>query len=172
MGAVFYAYSTGNSIFVPDITVSSIIKFKIDNQDSDELNALLLDEDTVLITTNISVQTNETIQYFLSLGDFINWFHFGKGLGSVIIEGIAFPKCNQGLIGINKLFYITKQMKEANLKKQTITISIGEGVLECVLNSVNLTMLTEPNIYMQFSLNLTIVNHNLNPTVPEGSCKA
>ena len=108
------------------------------------------------IYTEVSVQIGETIQYFLTFDDVIKFIHFGKGLGTVNVAGIMFSKCDGDIPGLNKFSGAV-----SGLRGKEQTISIGSMTLTVILNSAQISVISEPDTMAQFVFNFSIVNHTM-----------
>ena len=53
----------------------------------------LIGTNGLAVYTNGTLQLSETLQYFLTFDDVVKYIHFGKGVGSVTVEGIMFSNC-------------------------------------------------------------------------------
>ena len=68
----FHSGGSANPIFIPRV------------------EDLVSDHGFLALYTQVSVQLPETIQYFLTFDDVIKVIHFGKGVGSIVAEGIMY----------------------------------------------------------------------------------
>ena len=109
------------------------------------------------IVTEVGMQNKETMQYFLTFDDVINYFHFGKGLGSFSISGLMFSDCSNNFIGVD-----TFNQTIANLRGSTQVITFGSRHFWCVMSSFTIRASAEEGMQnaMEFNLQMEIVNHD------------
>lgn len=108
------------------------------------------------IYTSASLQLSETLQYFLTFDDVIKYIHFGKGVGSVSVEGIMFSNCSGDVPGANKFAGIY-----SGLRGNVQTLSIGGATVKGVLTGGGITVISEPDTMAQFVFTFAIVDHQL-----------
>jgi hypothetical protein len=108
------------------------------------------------IYNTVTMQLNETIQYFLTFDDVIKFIHFGKGLGSIAAEGILYSDCDGNLPGMGKLKGAISGLRG---KEQEVTI--GPITVTAIMTSVQLSITSEPDTMAPFVFNFSIVNHHL-----------
>ena len=108
------------------------------------------------IYNTVTVQLNETIQYFLTFDDVIKFIHFGKGLGSIAVEGVLYSDCDGNLPGMTKLKGAISALRG---KEQEITV--GPLTVTAVMTSVQLSITSEPDTMAPFVFNFSVVNHHL-----------
>lgn len=116
----------------------------------------LLSPDNLSVITEMSIQTSETVQFFMTFDDAINWFYFGKGLGSLNIRGLLLT-CDKGTPGLSVL--LDDVMRKTRGK--SVDVSLGNAVFRCLLTSFNLNLTQDPSPVIEFSLGLSIYSHNL-----------
>jgi hypothetical protein len=105
---------------------------------------------------SVSVQLNETIQYFLTFDDVVKYIHFGKGLGSVQVEGTMFSDCKGTLPGLSKF-----QKAIGALRGKAVDLVIGTISMTAVMASVNMQLVGDPDTTAKFVFSFTVVNHQL-----------
>ena len=119
------------------------------------LDTLLAPSNLALIT-EMSIQNNETVQFFMTFDDAINWFYFGKGLGTLSIRGMLLT-CEGGTPGLPVL--LDDVMRKTRGK--SVDVSLGNAVFRCLLTSFNMSLSQDPSPVVEFTLNLSIYSHNL-----------
>jgi hypothetical protein len=108
------------------------------------------------VYTNATLQLSKTLQYFLTFDDVIKYIHFGKGVGSVTVEGIMFSDCSGDVPGAAKFANIY-----SSLRGNDVTIAIGNTAVKSILTSATISIISEPDTMAQFSFTFAIVNHQL-----------
>jgi phosphotransferase system IIA component len=116
----------------------------------------IISKDSLAVYNTISVQLGETIQYFLTFDDVIKYIHFGKGLGTLTVEGMLFSDCDANIPGLKKY-----KQAFSLLRGEQIDITILPMVLTCVMTGSQFTILSEPDTMAQFAFSFSIVNHTL-----------
>lgn len=116
----------------------------------------LLTKGNLAVITEMGIQNNETIQFFMTFDDAINWFYFGKGLGSLTIRGMLLT-CDDGTPGLPIL--MDDVMRKT--RGRSVDVSLGNAVFRCILTSFNLNLTQDPAPVVEFTLNLSIYAHNL-----------
>ena len=152
MAALFYQYSDQNIL---QMSVSSVAAspFKCDLFDG------LFDTKTyAMIFTELGVQLNETIQYFLTFVDVIHYYYFGKGLGQITVRGVMFEQCNNGkstssIPGFDELWRLL-----GTKRGQTVNLSFRTASFDCVLMDYSFMQVAEPENMVNFSVGLAVIN--------------
>jgi hypothetical protein len=108
------------------------------------------------VYTNVTLQLSETLQYFLTFDDVVKYIHFGKGVGSVTVEGIMFSDCSGDVPGAKKFSSIY-----SGLRGRTTQISVGGTTVRAVLTTGTISIISEPDTMAQFSFSFAIVDHQL-----------
>jgi hypothetical protein len=103
--------------------------------------------------TSIAISVNQTVQYLLTFGDMIRYINFGRGLGSVTINGILFCNC-QSRITAGQSFYSTVNP----LRGTVVNVSMLGYACRAVLVNVNTELVAEPDTMVNFSIQLNIVS--------------
>lgn len=116
----------------------------------------LLAPSNLAVITEMSIQTNETVQFFMTFDDAINWFYFGKGLGTLTLRGILLT-CDDGTPGLPVL--LDDVMRKTRGK--SVDVSIGNAVFRCLMTSFNMNLSQDPSPVVEFNLSLSIYSHNL-----------
>lgn len=149
MAAVFVDISPGRSLFKGDVSVVSAVGI-------DFMNGFV-GPDTMAIITSVSTNNTETIQYFLSFDDVINYFYFGKGLGSLTISGLIFSDCYGRMGGVDSLYFDAI----GKARGKVVSVSIGRAVFRCVIQNFTTEVQVQDTYLTAFSINLSIIDHNL-----------
>jgi hypothetical protein len=144
MGAYFYSYNN-NDVFQTTQSDGSIIQI-------DFLNSVVTNANLIMYTS-VGIQTSEIIQYFLTFDDVIDYFHFGKGLGTVIATGIIFADKNQNLPGVNALYSAF-----GSVRGKTVKVSLGSYGATAVVVSSSVDVVGEPDTMAQFTITLNIIS--------------
>lgn len=116
----------------------------------------LLDDKSLTVITELSAQTSEVVQFFTSFDDIINWFYFGKGVGTLTISGMLLTN-DKGTPGLPIL--LDEVMR--NTRGKMVGVSIGNAAFNCVLTGLSFQMTQDPSPVVSFHLNLGIVGHSL-----------
>ena len=105
---------------------------------------------------SVGLQLPETIQYFLTFDDVTKFIHFGKGVGTVQVEGTMYCDCDSKIPG-------TAQFKAAvsALRGKEKNMTVGGVTVTAVLTNSAITVLSEPDTMAHFSFTFSVVNHNL-----------
>jgi hypothetical protein len=149
MAALFYNFGSDN-IFKNSVG-SGALMF---SDDFDEFSA---SSSNLSIVTDIKVSVNETVQFFQSFDDFIHYYYFGKGLGSVTVDFLFFQSCDSNdAPGVSKLL-----AKIGQKRGQIINISIANVVFSGVLMDVNIAVTAEPETMYAISINIGMTDHQL-----------
>jgi len=148
MAAIFYT-SSDNDIFRGNIPFKSPINISI-------MSNFLGNSENVSIITELSIQTSETLQYFLTFDDVIHYLFFGKGVGNINIAGILFSDCSGSLPGLGGFYNSIGSMRG-----NPTTVSIGNVVFKGIISSANVTVLSEPDTMAQFQIQLAMIDHSL-----------
>lgn len=156
MAALFYAVNPARNIFRDGLVANLTIRIPF-------LDGLIGYEGFSIIT-DVSVQNSDTIQYFLTFDDFINYFYFGKGLGSLAINGIMFTNCLGDMPGVD-MFY----SRIAAYRGSTVDVSFGNTVFTGVISQFAINAESE-NMTAMFSIMLTIVDHSLPTAAFPANC--
>lgn len=151
MAAIYHYNNSGNGnqeIFKSGINVLTSVKVPF-------LDTLLTPANLAVIT-EMSIQNSETVQFFMTFDDAINWFYFGKGLGSLTIRGMLLT-CENGTPGLGVL--LDDVMRKARGK--SVDVSLGNAVFRCLMTSFNLNLSQDPSPVVEFTLGLSIYAHSL-----------
>jgi hypothetical protein len=157
MAAIFYKYK-GDGIF----------KISTGAQASPMVSDLFKDLVTptnLMILSQVTATINETIQYFLTFDDFIHYFHFGKGLGSVNMQGTIFSSCSGDFPGLKALWE-----RVGKFRGKEIKVSFGTITMTGILQTASFTMVADPETMINFSIDLGIINSSLPSPKVSPSC--
>lgn len=135
---LFHSGGTANPIYIP------------------EVEKLVSDNSLLALYTQVSTQLNETIQYFLTFDDVIKVIHFGKGLGTVTVEGIMYSDCDGEIPGFD-----TFKEAVSKLRGEVVEAVVGPMTLTVIMSSVQVTLLPDPTTMGHFTYSFSVVNHDL-----------
>ena len=121
--------------------------------------------DSLVVITEVTIQNRDTIQYFLTFDDFISYYYFGKGLGSLSISGMILSDCSGYFSGAGALTSMI-----ARIRGTTQVISFGNASFSAVISSFTIRAGDENPNMMDFNLQMDIINHSLKPPVFRYSC--
>lgn len=116
----------------------------------------IIQKDGLAVYNTIGLQLGETIQYFLTFDDVIKFIHFGKGLGTITVEGTLYGDCAGGIPGLSKF---KEAFRELRGKEQKI--DIGGIVIVAIMTSAQVNIVGDPDTMGQFNFNFSVVNHEL-----------
>lgn len=158
MAALFYSpVTTGSTIFRNGLQVNTSMHLPFLNN--------LLGGIGWLVVTEVTIQNRDTIQYFLTFDDLISYFYFGKGLGSITINGILFSDCDGYFRGANSF---TSLM--SNIRGTTQNVSFGNAVFKGVVSSFTVRASAEEGNCVEFNLQMDVIDHSLAPPRFTASC--
>ena len=111
-----------------------------------------------LIVNEVTMQHNDTVQYFLTFDDVIDYFYFGKGLGAMNINGMVFANCYGEWTSINLLL-----QQLGSIRGTTQTVQFGNVSFSGVLSSFNLRASADAQSthVAEFALHLDIISNSL-----------
>lgn len=144
MSAYFYTYR-GNDIFQTAQSDGSIVAIDFLDQ--------VVGPDNLIMYDSIGVQTSEIIQYFLTFDDVIDYLHFGKGLGNVIVNGTIFSDCDENLPGVNALYDAF-----GAVRGKTVKVSFGSYAAVAVVVNSSVNVVPDPATMAPFSITLNIIS--------------
>lgn len=148
MAAIFYNLGDDKVIFKGGFTVNTSVRIPFLNN--------LIGANALTIITSVSVQNNDTIQFFLTFDDLISYFYFGKGLGNITVSGKIFSSCDGSMPGID-IFY----NQVGAFRGRTVAISFGNAVFSGVITSFSTGAQADPDNTVDFSITLNVINHSL-----------
>jgi hypothetical protein len=104
----------------------------------------------------VSMQINDTIQYFLTFDDAIKYIFFGKGVGTFTAEGTMYCTCDGSIPSLSAWAGAV-----GALRGQPSTASIGGATATVVLTSAQVNVVGEPDTMAKFIFTFAIVDHQL-----------
>jgi hypothetical protein len=116
----------------------------------------IVGKEGLAIYNQVSMQFGETIQYFMTFDDVIKFIHFGKGLGTLVVEGIMFSTCGGAVPGLVKF-----RNAFSALRGNAVKIELYGIVVAAVMTNAQVSIMSDPDTMGQFSFNFSIVNHVL-----------
>lgn len=105
---------------------------------------------------SVSLMLNETIQYFLTFDDVTKYIHFGKGVGSIQVQGTMYSDCKSSLPGAPKFASAV-----SSLRGKPKPMTVGSVTVTAILTTAQITVLSEPDTMAQFVFTFSVVNHQL-----------
>jgi hypothetical protein len=108
------------------------------------------------VYTDVTLQLGETIQYFLTFDDVIKFIHFGKGVGSIVANGILFSDCRSDIVGLPKILNAIR-----GLRGEETQVLIGSETFTTILTNASINIIGEPDTMANFQVVFSVVNHNL-----------
>lgn len=157
MAAIFYSPLIGPQVFQGGLTINTSVRVPFLSN--------LVGPGGFSIINAVTVQNGDTIQYFLTFDDFISYFYFGKGLGNMSIEGTMFMTCNGYSPGID-VFY----NQISRFRGQAVDVSFGSAVFTGVISTFTTTAVAEPAGTIDFTVQLSIIDHSLAAPVFDPIC--
>ena len=160
MAAIFYAPTTsgsGTTLFRTGLQVNTAVHVPFLNS--------IIGTSGFAIVTEVTIQNRDTIQYFLTFDDLISYFYFGKGLGSISINGLMFSDCNGYFKGINMFNSMI-----SNIRGTTQNISFGNAVFSGVISNFTVRVSAEEANSVEFNLQLDVIDHTLTPPRFTSAC--
>ena len=147
MGAIYYKYNSGNDVFLNGISVSNPVSIE---------PAFSVGGSPTIIT-DIGIETNETMQFFMSFDDIIHYMHFGKGMGNLVVSGVAFMDCGGSLTGLSR-FYSYAGPKRGEVIKVSVVPNIWfKGPLVSTSSSIT----GDPETMANFTMRIAITEHSM-----------
>lgn len=152
MAAVFYDPGTGSTVFRGNMKAPEVVQI-------DFLNSLITQfKDTMIVINSVEVSNNETIQFFMTFDDVIEYFYFGKGIGNIGISGTIFStfdaSCNESMPGLSKLYAAI-----GAVRGKIVNVSLGNIVLQGVITNFRTITSPEPTLATEFSIAINVINH-------------
>ena len=105
---------------------------------------------------SVSMQIGDTIQYFLTFDDAIKFIFFGKGVGSATAEGTMYCTCDGSIPALSKWASAV-----GAVRGKAVSISVGGAVVQGVLTSAQVNVMSEPDTMAKFIFTFAIVDHQL-----------
>lgn len=152
--ASFYTYNNqdNSSILKGGFTANLAVKIPI-------LSNALVGSKYATVINSVSVQSSDTVQYFLTLSDLIEYFHFGKGVGNINIAGTIFCTCDGAAPGIDKFYDIIGENRN-----KYVYVIIGTKAFNCIINTYSANLTSEPAPLIEFSIALGVVSDGIKST--------
>lgn len=124
------------------------------------------DSSNMSIVTDIAIRVQDTIQTFQSFDDFIHYYYFGKGLGSISINLLFFQDTSNTAPGVSKIL-----SRLGEKRGKTVQVSLGNVAFTGVLTDFSITVIAEPETHYGVTINFAMIDHQL-PTanITGGSC--
>ena len=121
----------------------------------------------LLIVTEVNMQHRDTIQYFLTFDDFISYYYFGKGLGTMSISGMVFSDC---LGQFGSLSTLNNQL--AGIRGTEQRIVFGNTVFVGVMSAFTLRASSEMSSIhsVDFNIQMDIIDSSMPPATFSPSC--
>lgn len=160
MGALVYNF--GNDCLFKNSVGTGQLMF------CDVLDDFAASSTNVSVVTDIGINVQETVQFFQSFDDFIHYYYFGKGLGTITVNFLFFQECGSGVSapGLNKLMQTI-----GGIRGKPTDFSIGNITFTGVLRDFTITVISDPETYYAVSMNLGMINHTLQtPEMEGGAC--
>jgi hypothetical protein len=154
MAAVFYVYDKDKDIFKSGVTFSNVVR--IFEENGNDFFASMLGDPGMCIITNVAINNTDVVQYFLSFDDAIQYFYFGKGLGSMSISGMFFANCDGYMPGIGTFYN-----KIGENRGKPVIISLGGTAFRGVINSFSTSTLADPEPITEFQIQLGMIHHEV-----------
>ena len=154
MAAVFYTYDTGRDIFKAGITFSNVVR--IFGSNGGDFFAGIIGSPGMAIITNVQVNNSDIIQYFMTFDDVINYFYFGKGLGTMTVNGMIFSNCDGNMPGVGRFY-----ARVAANRGREVVVSLGGAVFKGVISNFSTSTLADPEPVTEFQLTISMTSHGL-----------
>jgi hypothetical protein len=148
MAAIFYSINQATDVFRGGFQVNTSVRVPFLSN--------LVGPNGYAVVNSVSVNSVDTVQYFLTFDDLISYFYFGKGLGAMNISGLIFADCGGFMPGID-IFY----SQIARWRGRTVDISFGSAVFRGVISNFTCTANAEPDNTVEWSVTLNIIDHSL-----------
>jgi hypothetical protein len=150
-GAIFYKNKGGMNVLPYNQATTLPIEMNL----LDALEA----ENLVSIITDIQINLRDTNQFFMSFDDKIHHYHFGKGLGSIAVQGLILPNCDGELPGVDRLFQNIGLMRGTDHE-----LSIANTTFTVVFVDSTITYSGDPMTNAVFQINFAVIDHSLPTT--------
>lgn len=160
MAAIFYKYQQGDMFKLStNATPEPILCdfFSVIQRSGSTLSTII---------TQVGVQLNDTLQFFLTFDDFISYYYFGKGLGNLTVEGLILQNCDFELVGLD---HILEQVQLHRGKK--IKFAWGEKFsFWGVLTSISFNKVSEPETMISFQAQFALIDNTMKTSTVESVC--
>ena len=157
MAAIFYDTGKAGDIFRSNMQAPDIVQI-------DFLQSLLTTpqlQSAMIVLSNVEVSNNETVQFFMTFDDVVQYFYFGKGIGQITVNGTIFSNfdsgCNEQMPGIQLLYKAI-----GTVRGQKVLVSFGTGgpTFQGVITSFRTSLSPEPVLVADFSISISVVDHS------------
>lgn len=153
MAAIFYKY-TNKGLFKLNQGTSTAAPARI------SVFPNTATSNNLTLITGISIRTNEIIQTFTTFDDAIHYFHFGKGVGSMVISGVVFMDCSGNMPGLALIYGVTSKIRGV-----PIVVSTGNYTFTGIINDISMNIVSEPDTMAEFTLQLIMTENDAQPTI-------
>ena len=149
MPASFYTYYSGDIFKQVSGGAQDLIAIPM-------VDDIVRDKSGLAIYDSITLQIGETIQYFLTFDDVIKFIHFGKGVGSLVVEGTLFGDCDGNIPGLAKF-----KTALSALRGVEQSALIGNIAVTVIMTNAQVTVVGDPDTMAKFNYTFSVVNHSL-----------
>ena len=160
MAAIFFTSSAGNNtIFRSGFAVNNSVYIPFLQN--------LIGSESQLIVTEVTMQHRDTLQFFNTFDDFVNYYYFGKGLGSMAISGMVFSDCLGQFGGLYDL-----QNTLAYIRGSTQNISFGNVAFQAVMNAFTLRASADMSALhsIDFNIQMDVIDSSMPPAQFTSAC--
>lgn len=161
MAAIYYAVDNAKGMFKGSFPSNNMVKIPALN----DLMSVEAAQTNYTVVTDIAVETSDILQFFTTFDDVINWFFFGKGLGNLVVKGMIFTDCDGKASGLGVL-----NNTVAALRGKEIELSLGTVAFKVVVTSTRISIMAEPVMVAEFTLNFAIVSGGPTPPLIQPRC--
>lgn len=155
--------------FKPTPTARTVFKsgFAVNNSIYIPFLSNLVGPGGSLIVTEVTLQHNDSVQYFLTFDDFINYYYFGKALGSISITGMLFSDCSGDFRSLNTLM-----ARLASIRGTTQKISFGNTTFTGVMSTFTLKASSDASSIqaLDFMVQLSVIDNSMPPAQFTSAC--
>jgi hypothetical protein len=120
------------------------------------VNDIVSSTGNLAVYDSVSVQVNDTIQFFLTFDDVVKYVFFGKGIGSVVAEGTMYSACGAGVPGLRACSAAVGQ-----LRGKKLPMSLGGFAVSAIFTSAQVSVISEPDIMGRFVFNFAAIDHQM-----------
>lgn len=159
--AAFFHSNGNNNIFKNSVGMGEIAV----SDAFDNLNG----GDSLAIITDVAVNVRETIQFFQSFDDFISFYYFGKGVGTISLSMMLFLECGGNGPGNTAPGLERLMSRLGGIRGTEIDFSVGNTSFSGVLSDFTIQIVSEPETHYLVQINLGMTNHTLEQiSIPSG----
>lgn len=162
--AAFFHNAGNNNIFKNSVGMGEVVV-------SDAFDQLNGQGSTLSIMTDVAINVRETIQFFQSFDDFISFYYFGKGLGSISLNLLLFLSCDGNgpgntAPGMERLMSLL-----GSIRGQLTDFSVGNVSFSGVVTDFTIQIASEPETHYMVNINLGMTEHTLEQVnFPSSGC--